>query len=167
MPVVRELLSREDVQGAEAAGDGLALATGATTVELLDAFRRLIDLLSASREIAFFEGMIKREIIYRILQGPLAARLRAIASTGDQSQRTAKAIAWIRTNYTKPERVDELAAVAGMAYEVGYESASQFTREYSRLFGRSPMRDVEMLRLGGGQVVGVQAGTAGVKRIGL
>ncbi len=29
------------------------------------------------------------------------------------------------------------------------------------------MRDVEMLRLGGSQVVGVQAGTAWAKRIGL
>jgi AraC-like DNA-binding protein len=32
------------------------------------------------------------------------------------------------------------------AYEVGYESVSQFNREYSRLFGQPPMRDVKMLR---------------------
>ncbi len=32
------------------------------------------------------------------------------------------------------------------AFEVGYESASQFNREYSRFFGRSPMRDVKALR---------------------
>lgn len=32
------------------------------------------------------------------------------------------------------------------AYEVGYESASQFSREYSRFFGQPPMRDVRALR---------------------
>lgn len=32
------------------------------------------------------------------------------------------------------------------AYRVGYESTSQFSREYSRLFGAPPIRDIERLR---------------------
>jgi AraC-like DNA-binding protein len=32
------------------------------------------------------------------------------------------------------------------AYDVGYESVSQFSREYSRFFGQPPMRDVKGLR---------------------
>jgi AraC-like DNA-binding protein len=32
------------------------------------------------------------------------------------------------------------------AYQVGYESCSQFSREYSRMFGAPPMRDIERLR---------------------
>jgi AraC-like DNA-binding protein len=32
------------------------------------------------------------------------------------------------------------------AYEVGYESISQFSREYSRLFGQPPIRDIKALR---------------------
>jgi len=32
------------------------------------------------------------------------------------------------------------------AYSVGYESASQFSREYARMFGAPPLRDVERLR---------------------
>jgi len=32
------------------------------------------------------------------------------------------------------------------AYEVGYESVSQFSREYSRFFGQPPMRDIKTLR---------------------
>lgn len=32
------------------------------------------------------------------------------------------------------------------AYQVGYESQSQFSREYSRMFGAPPMRDIERLR---------------------
>ncbi len=35
---------------------------------------------------------------------------------------------------------------AHAAYQVGYESPSQFSREYSRMFGAPPMRDIERLR---------------------
>ncbi|HET7318565.1 MAG TPA: AraC family transcriptional regulator, partial [Nitrospirota bacterium] len=32
------------------------------------------------------------------------------------------------------------------AFQVGYESPSQFSREYSRLFGAPPLRDITNLR---------------------
>lgn len=35
---------------------------------------------------------------------------------------------------------------AGAAYEVGYESASQFNREYSRFFGNTPSKHAALLR---------------------
>ncbi len=35
---------------------------------------------------------------------------------------------------------------ASAAFQVGYESPSQFSREYSRLFGAPPARDVSGLR---------------------
>jgi AraC-like DNA-binding protein len=38
------------------------------------------------------------------------------------------------------------ANVETAAFQVGYESASQFSREYSRMFGLSPRRDVTSLR---------------------
>lgn len=40
------------------------------------------------------------------------------------------------------EDFDAIAA----AYQVGYESPSQFSREYSRMFGAPPMRDIGRLR---------------------
>jgi AraC-like DNA-binding protein len=43
------------------------------------------------------------------------------------------------------------AASAG--YRVGYGNASHFTREYKRLFGEPPMRDVEQLREGASERV--------------
>jgi AraC-like DNA-binding protein len=187
MPVVRELLGRKEIP--RASPDGPAMATGETTPELLSACCRLVDLLNKPRDIPFLSGLIQREIIYRILQAPAGARFRAIATLGDQSQRTAKAIAWLRANYSKPLRVEQLAQIAAMgvstlhhhfraltamsplqyqkqlrlqvargrmlmdgldaasaAFEVGYESASQFNREYSRFFGQPPMRDIRTLR---------------------
>jgi len=40
---------------------------------------------------------------------------------------------------------DKLDA-ASAAFEVGYESPSQFNREYKRFFGQPPMRDIQALR---------------------
>jgi len=187
--IVREFLSREELHLSDAPPESPAMSTGPVTVEFLSAWCRLLDLLSSPEDIPFLSGFIEREIMYRILRGPAGARLRAIATLGDQSHRTAKAIAWIKANYARPLRVSELAGVAGMAvttlhhhfraltamsplqyqkqirlqaararmladdvdaatvaFEVGYESASQFNREYSRLFGQPPIRDVRSLR---------------------
>jgi AraC-like DNA-binding protein len=38
---------------------------------------------------------------------------------------------------------------ASAAFEVGYESPSQFNREYKRFFGQPPMRDIHALRASG------------------
>jgi AraC-like DNA-binding protein len=185
MPMVRELVSREEIHGAIAPSDAPAMVTGEATAEFLGACCRLLDLLDSPKDIPFLGNHIQREIIYRILQGEEGTRLRSIATLGDQSQRTAKAIAWIKANFAKPLRVEDLARMAGMsvstfhhhfrvlttlsplqyqkqlrlqaarrrmlvdgldaasaAFAVGYESASQFNREYSRFFGQPPMRDI-------------------------
>ena len=43
----------------------------------------------------------------------------------------------------------ERAGAADVAFEVGYESASQFSREYATLFGLPPMQDVKRLLASG------------------
>jgi AraC-like DNA-binding protein len=42
--------------------------------------------------------------------------------------------------------LSEVTTAESVAYEVGYASASQFNREYVRLFGQPPRRDAERLR---------------------
>jgi AraC-like DNA-binding protein len=203
MPTVREVLTREDLPepALPEAATSLrpsGLAVGETTTGLIGACARLIDLLDTPDDIPFLSHLIQREIVYRILRTPQGERLRAIATTGDLSHRTARAIAWLRAHYAKPLHMEELAAIARMgvstlhhqfraltamsplqyqkrlrlqtarqrmlmdgidattaAYEVGYESVSQFNREYSRFYGQPPMRDIKALR--DGNVVAINA----------
>src|SRR5689334_2570300 len=110
--IVRELISREEIRVADAPTRSPAMSIGETTPEFLNACCRLLDLLNCPQDIPFLSGLIQREIIYRILRGPEGARLRSIATLGDQSHRTAKAIAWIAANYAKTLRVAELAELS-------------------------------------------------------
>ncbi len=189
LPVVREVLLRDDMPTWEGPASSPAMTTGEVTEELLSACNRLIDLLATPKDLPYLSTLIQREIIYRILQRPEGARLRAITTHGEQSHRTAQAIAWLKANFEKPLRVEELAQMANMgvstfhhhfremtamspvqyqkqlrlqaarakmlaedldassaAMKVGYESVSQFNREYSRLFGQPPMRDIRAQR---------------------
>ena len=196
MAMVRGILSQEEFQRPEGSAQGRGIAIGTTTIDLLQPCCRLVDLLDAPDDIPFLSNLIQREIVYRLLRGPQGERLRAIATLGDQSQRTAKAVAWLRANYAKPLRLEELAEVARMgmstlhhhfraltamsplqyqkhlrlqaarermlaegldaasaAFDVGYESASQFNREYKRFFGQPPIRDIKARRLAGSLAV--------------
>ena len=54
---------------------------------------------------------------------------------------------WLRLNEAKRLMLNERLDAASAAFQVGYESPSQFSREYSRLFGAPPRRDIaELLR---------------------
>ncbi len=168
--------------------DRLGIAVSEITGPLLDAFNRLLDLLEHSEDVQALAPLIQKEIFYRLLKGEQGARLRQITSQGNHGYQVARAIDWLKENFSKPVKVEELARKAGLsvsafhnhfrsmtamsplqfqkkmrlnearrlmladhldaskaAFEVGYESPSQFSREYSRLFGAPPMQDIKKL----------------------
>ena len=53
---------------------------------------------------------------------------------------------WLRLNEARRMMLIEHADATTAAFQVGYESPSQFSREYSRLFGTPPLRDIMNLR---------------------
>ena len=168
-------------------GPGLTISP--MTPALRDAVIRLTGLLETPADIAVLAPLVEREILYRLLTGDQAARLRQIAVAESKLQQVNRAIGWIKRNYRKPFSVEVVAAEARMSpsalhqhfkavtamsplqyqkqlrlqearrlilakahdaasagFQVGYESPSQFSREYSRLFGAPPLRDVARLR---------------------
>lgn len=168
------------------------LAVSAVGPDLLDAAARLVGLLDRPEDIPMLAPLVEREILYRLLGGEQAALLRQIALADSRLSRVGRAIAWIRSNYARPFRMESVAEAARMSpatlyrhfkavtalsplqyqkqirlqearqllmaqasdaasigFRVGYESASQFSREYSRLFGAPPARDAARLRAEG------------------
>lgn len=191
---VAALLDSESTSGGGTAQQKILPATRGISVsdvspELLDAMLRLVRLLDKPEDIAALAPLIRRELTYRLLNGPVGARLRHMALASSQSHQVAQAIDWIKHHYAQPLRIEHLAGMANMSmsslhhhfkaitamtpmqyqkllrlqearrlmlveqidagtagYRVGYASESQFSREYSRQFGRAPMRDVGQVR---------------------
>ncbi|MDR6959343.1 AraC-like DNA-binding protein [Pseudomonas brassicacearum] len=157
---------------------------------VLDALKRLVDLLKEPPLLETVAPLIKEEIIARLLSGAHAPQLLHVVAAGSPSQHIAKTVAWLKLNFRQALRMDDLAAQAHMSPstfrlhfravtgmsplqyqkqlrlqaarhlmltqnvdassaggQVGYESASQFSREYSRLFGEPPQRDIKRIRL--------------------
>jgi AraC-like DNA-binding protein len=153
---------------------------------LLDALIRLVKLLGEPALVDRLAPLVQQEITIRLLTGPHGPQLQYLAASGSPSQQIAKAVAWLKQNFTRAMQVDDLAAGVHMSpstfrqhfraitgtsplqYQkqlrlqearqlmlnqnvdagnasglVGYESASQFSREYSRLFGAPPQQDVK------------------------
>lgn len=174
-----------------AAADSVAsgLTLGRTTPALLDAATRLVSLLDTPDDIEALGPLATREILYRLLTGPSGGVIRAMTQADSRQGQIARAILWLRANFTQVCRIDEVARVAGMSrsafhehfkavtamsplefrtqlrmqesrrlmvadgldaasagYQVGYDSPSQFSRDYSRLFGSPPAQDARRLR---------------------
>lgn len=53
---------------------------------------------------------------------------------------------WLRLNEARRLMFSEGMNAASAGFQVGYESPSQFSREYTHLFGAPPRRDIEALR---------------------
>jgi AraC-like DNA-binding protein len=165
------------------------IAASQVSPQLIEVFIRLIDLLEEPTDIPILAPLLQKEILYRLLVGEQGERLRQIVMAGSHGHQIARAIDWLKENYTKPLRIDALASHTGMststfhhhfrnltsmsplqfqksmrlhearrlmlaekqdaanaAFQVGYESPSQFTREYKRQFGATPLRDIKNLQ---------------------
>ena len=55
----------------------------------------------------------------------------------------------LRLHAARDRMLIEGLDAASAAFQVGYESASQFSREYKRFFGQPPMRDIRAVRCPG------------------
>ena len=49
----------------------------------------------------------------------------------------------LRLHVARERMLNDGLDAASAGFEVGYESASQFNREYRRFFGQPPMRDIK------------------------
>lgn len=188
VPVVRDFITGAAI-ATPRHGRGMPLATGATTVPLLQAVDRLLDIVDDAQALAHLGPLIQQEIVYRILTGTAGARLREIMIPDSGSYRAAQALAWIKDNHARRLSMEALASQVGLgvstlhkhfremtgmtplnyqkqlrllearrllvmetadagtvAARVGYESTSQFSREYRRMFGDPPIRNAADIR---------------------
>jgi AraC-like DNA-binding protein len=156
---------------------------------IVNAATRLLECLAQPGDAELVAPLVMDEILIRLLRSPIGVRVAQMGFAESSVNRVAKAISWLRENYSQPMKVENLAAMVHMSLSsfhehfksvtsmsplhfqkvlrlqearrlmlstmmdagaasqrVGYLSASQFSREYSRFFGSAPTKDIARLR---------------------
>ena len=111
---------------------------------------------SQSQQIARAIGWLKNNFRQQLRIEDLAFQARMSASSFHSHFRSMTALSPLQ--YQKHLRLHEARRLmlaesldaATAAFQVGYESPSQFSREYNRLFGAPPLRDISRFRLSNG-----------------
>ena len=161
----------------------------AIDVSIVNAATRLMECLGLPGDAELLAPLVMDEILIRLLRSPIGVRVAQMGFAESSVHRVAKAISWLRANFSQPMRVEGLAGLVHMSVSsfhehfksvtsmsplqyqkvlrlqearrlmlstmmdagtasqrVGYLSASQFSREYSRFFGSAPTKDIARLR---------------------
>ncbi len=156
---------------------------------IVNAAIRLMECLGKPGDAELLAPLVVDEILIRLLRSPIGVRIAQMGFAESSVDRVAKAIYWLRTNFSQPMKVEDLAGLVHMSVSsfhehfksvtsmsplhyqkvlrlqearrlmlstmmdagtasqsVGYLSASQFSREYSRFFGNAPIKDIARLR---------------------
>ena len=190
LPQLHDLIPLMERRGAPPEGKGgmlpLGIGPAAMDEEMMGATVRLVKCLLSETETRVLGPGLVREILFRVLQGPQAPLLHALAAYNSNFAMVARALRVMQAEYAEKLDVERLAGEARMsasafhrafkevtadspmqylkkvrlnrardlilqsrlkayiaADRVGYESASQFSREFKRYFGKSP---AEMMR---------------------
>jgi AraC-like DNA-binding protein len=114
--------------------------------------RQIASAGSQSRQIARAIDWLKGHYTLPLHIDDLAAQVHMSPSTFHHHFRALTAMSplqyqkWLHLNEARRLMLTERLDAATAAFQVGYESPSQFSREYSRLFGAPPLRDITCLR---------------------
>jgi transcriptional regulator GlxA family with amidase domain len=115
--------------------------------------RHLVTTGSPGQQIAKAVAWLKQNFVEALKGGDLADRAHMSPSTFRQHFRALTGVSplqyqkQLRLQEARQLMLNEALDAGSAAVRVGYESASQFSREYSRLFGEPPQRDIARMRL--------------------
>jgi AraC-like DNA-binding protein len=186
---IAELVLRVYPRGLPPVQERSAVYITPTEASMISAATRLMECLAQPGDIELLAPLVMDEILIRLLRSPIGVRVAQMGFAESSVHRVAKAISWLRDNFSQPMKVEDLAELVHMSVSsfhehfksvtsmsplhyqkvlrlqearrlmlstimdagsasqrVGYLSASQFSREYSRFFGSAPTKDIARLR---------------------
>lgn len=127
--------------------------------ELTSSLIRFLRALSTDADRRVLAPLYRRELVYRVLQRDLFARMLLFANQQTTANPMGAALTYIDTHLSEPITVATLAAQVGL-------STSAFTRAFKETTGSSPYQYVKDVRLNRARelVVDQRLGTADIAR---
>ncbi|HKV61026.1 MAG TPA: AraC family transcriptional regulator [Candidatus Acidoferrum sp.] len=186
---IAELVLKVFPHGLPPVQERKAVYVSPVDTSIVNSATRLMECLAQPGDVELIAPLVLDEILIRLLRSRIGARVAQMGFAESSVHRLAKAISWLRANFSQPMKVEELAELVYMSVSsfhehfrsvtsmsplhyqkvlrlqearrlmlsammdasaasqrVGYLSASQFSREYSRFFGSAPTKDIARLR---------------------
>jgi len=186
---IAELVLKVYPHGLPRVQESRAVYVSPINMGIVNAAARLLELMAQPGDAELLAPLVVEEILIRLLRSPIGLRVAQIGLAESSVHGVAKALSWLRANFSQPMKVEELAKLAHMSvssfhqhfkavtsmsplqfqkalrlqearrlmlstmvdagtasWRVGYQSASQFSREYGRFFGCAPTKDIVRLR---------------------
>jgi len=120
--------------------DRRAVYVAPSDVSILDATVRLMECLGRPGDSELLAPLITDEILIRLLRSPIGVRVAQMGFAESSVQRVEKAISWLRTNFSQPTKVEDLAELVHM-------SVSSFHEHFKSVTSMSPLQYQKVLRL--------------------
>ena len=139
IPILAPLIQREIIYRLLVGDQGVRLRQIASTGSQGHQIARAIDWLKGNFASPLRIDELARQV--NMSTSTLHHHFRALTAMSPLQYQK-----WLRLNEARRLMLTENQDASAAAFRVGYESPSQFTREYGRLFGASPLRDISNLR---------------------
>jgi AraC-like DNA-binding protein len=117
-----------------------AVCVAQADARIVDAAVRLVGLMAQPGDAELIAPLVVDEILIRLLRGPIGARIAQIGLAETGVYGVEKAVSWLRANFSRPMRVEELAELAHM-------SVSSFHQHFRSVTSMSPLQYQKALRL--------------------
>ena len=136
---IAELVLKVYPHGLPRAPESRAVYVGQVNASIVNAATRLMELM-AQPGVELLGPLVVDEILIRLLLSPIGVRVAQIGLAESNVNGIAKAVSWLRANFSQPMKVEELAELAHM-------SVSSFHQHFKSVTSMSPLQFQKALRL--------------------
>jgi AraC-like DNA-binding protein len=137
---IAELVLKVYPRGVPPAQERSAVYVTPVDVSIANAATRLMECLAQPGDAELLAPLVMDEILIRLLRSPIGVRVAQMGFAESSVHRIAKAISWLRANFSQPMKVEELAGLVHM-------SVSSFHEHFKSVTSMSPLHYQKVLRL--------------------
>ena len=137
---IAELVLKVFPHGLPPVQERSAVYITAADSSVVNAATRLMECLAEPGDAELLAPLMIDEILIRLLRSPIGVRVAQMGFAESSVHRVAKAISWLRENFSQPMKVEELAGLVHM-------SVSSFHEHFKSVTSMSPLHYQKVLRL--------------------
>ncbi len=137
---IAELVLKVYPNGLPPVQERKAVYVTAVDVSIVNAATRLMECLGKPGDAELLAPLMMDEILIRLLRSPIGVRVAQMGFAESSVHRVAKAISWLRDNFSQPMKVEDLAGLVHM-------SVSSFHEHFKSVTSMSPLHYQKVLRL--------------------